>query len=81
MNPDLCAPAVSPGMLASLLADTDCQATGLVERGYDALTSPGAATAAMITSLMVIAVALYGYRLIAGIIILVLLFKGMVLPN
>ncbi len=66
MNPDLCSPPATAGLVASLLANTDCQASSLVERGYEALSSPGAATAAMLTSLMVIAVALYGYRLLLG---------------
>lgn len=66
MNPDLCAPAAGQGLVAELLANTDCQASSLVERGYSALTTPGAATAALLTSLMVIAVALYGYRLLLG---------------
>ena len=66
MNPDLCAPAGTPGLVADLLANTDCQASSLVERGYTALSTPGAATAAVLTSLMVIAVALYGYRLLLG---------------
>ena len=66
MNPDLCAPAGTPGLVANLLANTDCQASSLVERGYTALSTPGAATAAVLTSLMIIAVALYGYRLLLG---------------
>ena len=66
MNTDLCAPAGIPGLVADLLANTDCQASSLVQRGYTALSTPGAATAAMLTSLMVIAVALYGYRLLLG---------------
>ncbi|WP_309612370.1 type IV secretion system protein [Sphingomonas sp.] len=66
MNPDLCAAATTPGLVADLLANTDCQASSLVERGYTALSTPGAATAAVLTSLMVIAVALYGYRLLLG---------------
>jgi len=66
MNPDLCAPAGVPGLVSDLLANTDCQASSLVERGYSALSTPGAATAAVLTSLMVIAVALYGYRLLLG---------------
>lgn len=65
MNPDVCGPPTT-GLVATLLANTDCQASSLVERGYAALSSPGAATAAMLTSLMVIAVALYGYRLLLG---------------
>lgn len=66
MNPDLCVPPPVPGLVASLLATTDCQASTLVERGYAALTQPGAAAAALVTSLMTIAVALYGYRLLLG---------------
>ena len=66
MNPDLCAPAGTPGLVADLLANTDCQASSLVERGYSALSTPGAATAAVLTSLMIIAVAFYGYRLLLG---------------
>lgn len=66
MNPDLCSPPPTTGLVASLLATTDCQSSGLVEHGYDALSSPGAATATMLTSLMVVAVALYGYRLLLG---------------
>lgn len=66
MNTDLCAPASGPGLVADLLANTDCQASSLVERGYSALSTPGAATAAVLTSLMVIAVAFYGYRLLLG---------------
>lgn len=66
MNPDLCGPPPTTGLVATLLATTDCQASSLVERGYAALSSPGAATATMLTSLMVIAVALYGYRLLLG---------------
>lgn len=66
MNLDLCAPPAGPGLVADLLANTDCQASSLVERGYSALSTPGAATAALITSLMVVAVAFYGYRLLLG---------------
>lgn len=66
MNSDLCGPLPTTGLVATLLANTDCQASSLVERGYAALSSPEAATAAMLTSLMVIAIALYGYRLLLG---------------
>ena len=66
MNPDLCTAAANPGLIADLLATTDCQAAGLIERGYIALSTPGAATAALLTSLMVIAIAFYGYRLLLG---------------
>ena len=66
MNPQLCAPPTQPGLAARLLADTDCQAFGLVERGYAALSSPDSSTSAALTGLMVIAVALFGYRLLLG---------------
>ena len=63
---DACAVPERPGLITGLLADTDCQAFGLVERGYAALSAPGSATATTITSLMVIAVAFFGYQLMLG---------------
>ena len=54
------------GLVTGLLADTDCQAFGLVERGYAALSAPGSEASTMITALMVIAVALFGYQLMLG---------------
>jgi len=49
-----------------LLADTDCQAFGLIERGYAALAQPGGTISLALTGLLVIAVALFGYRLLLG---------------
>lgn len=49
-----------------LLADTDCQTMGLVERGYAALSQPGGSVSIALTGLMAIAVAFYGYRLLLG---------------
>lgn len=49
-----------------LLADTDCQAFGLIERGYAALAQPGGTVSTALTGLLVIAVALFGYRLLLG---------------
>ena len=66
MSADACAIPDHPGLVTGLLADTDCQAFGLVERGYAALSAPGSATATTITSLMVIAVAFFGYQLMLG---------------
>ena len=66
MSTDACALPEHPGLVTGLLADTDCQAFGLVERGYAALSAPGSATATTITSLMVIAVAFFGYQLMLG---------------
>ena len=61
-----CTAPENPGLITGLLADTDCQAFGLVERGYAALSAPGSATGTTITSLMVIAVAFFGYQLMLG---------------
>ena len=61
-----CAPAVSDKFAERLLADTDCQAFGMVERGYAALAQQGGAVSAGLTGLMVIAVAFFGYRLLLG---------------
>ncbi len=66
MNADICAPPSAPGLAARLLADTDCQAFGLVERGYAALADPTGPVSAALTAMMVIAVALFGYRLLLG---------------
>ena len=61
-----CTAATSDRFAAQLLADTDCQGFGLVERGYAALAQPGGSVAAALTGLLVIAVAIYGYRLLLG---------------
>ncbi|WP_411289956.1 type IV secretion system protein [Sphingorhabdus sp.] len=66
MNPGFCAAPEGPGLAARLLADTDCQSFGLVERGYAALSQPGGPVAATLTGLLVLAVAFFGYRLILG---------------
>lgn len=63
---NFCLPPSQPGMAAGLLADTDCQAYNLVERGYAALSQPGGSVSAALTGLLVIAVALFGYRLLLG---------------
>lgn len=49
-----------------LLAETDCQAFGLIERGYAALAQPGGTISIALTGLLVIAVAFFGYRLLLG---------------
>ncbi|GGE02927.1 hypothetical protein GCM10011529_06720 [Polymorphobacter glacialis] len=66
MNPLFCTPPAVPGLAARLLADTDCQAFGLVERGYAALAAPGGPASAALSGLLVIAVAIFGYRLLLG---------------
>ena len=66
MTPGSCPPPDAPGLVAGLLADTDCQAFGLIERGYAALASPQSATGTTLTTLMVIAVAFFGYQLMFG---------------
>ena len=66
MIADFCAAPNGPGLAARLLADTDCQSFGLVERGYTALSQPGGPVAATLTGLLVLAVAFFGYRLLLG---------------
>jgi type IV secretion system protein VirB6 len=61
-----CAPPADGRFASRLLADTDCQAYGLIERGYAALAQPGGSVSAALTGLMVIAVAFFGYRLLLG---------------
>ena len=66
MMQSFCAPAATDKFAARLLADTDCQAFGMVERGYAALSQPGGTVSTALTGLMVIAVAFFGYRLLLG---------------
>ena len=66
MMQTFCAPSATDKFAARLLADTDCQAAGLVERGYAALSAPGGTVSIALTGLMIIAVALFGYRLLLG---------------
>lgn len=61
-----CTPSATDKFAARLLADTDCQAFGMVERGYAALSQPGGTVSTALTGLMVIAVAFFGYRLLLG---------------
>lgn len=61
-----CTTEPSSGFAAQLLADTDCQAFGMIERGYAALSQPGGTVSTALTGLLVIAVALFGYRLLLG---------------
>lgn len=68
-----CAPSTADRFAARLLRDADCQAFGLVERGYAALAQPGGVVSTALTGLLVIAVALFGYRLLLG--------RGMLLSN
>ena len=63
---NFCAAPASDRFAARLLADTDCQAFGLIERGYAALAAPGSTVSAALTGLLVIAVAFFGYRLLLG---------------
>lgn len=66
MIPLVCTPPAVDRFASRLLADTDCQAMGMVERGYAALAQPGGTVSLALTGLMVIAVAFFGYRLLLG---------------
>lgn len=66
MTSSYCTPAAADSFTARLLADTDCQAFGMVERGYAVLSQPGSTVSAALTGLLVIAVAFFGYRLLLG---------------
>lgn len=61
-----CAPSAADRFVTRLLADADCQAFGLVERGYAALAQPGGTLSTALTGMLVIAVAFFGYRLLLG---------------
>jgi type IV secretion system protein VirB6 len=61
-----CALPQNAGLAGQLLTDADCYAFGLVERGYEALATPGGPVAAGLNGLLVLAVAFFGYRLLLG---------------
>jgi type IV secretion system protein VirB6 len=66
MMQSFCAPSAADRFVSRLLADADCQAFGLVERGYAALAQPGGTLSTALTGMLVIAVAFFGYRLLLG---------------
>lgn len=66
MTPALCTVDSTQRFATSLLADTDCQAMTMVERGYAALSQPGGTVSVALTGLMILAVAFFGYRLLFG---------------
>ncbi|MBV9528436.1 type IV secretion system protein [Sphingomonas sp.] len=66
MTAPFCTPPATDAFAARLLSDTDCQAFGLVERGYAALAQPGGTISTALTGLLIIAVAFFGYRLLLG---------------
>ncbi len=61
-------PSISPGgaFLSGVLSYVDCQAQAIGQGGYQALTAPGSTVAVLLTGLLTIFVALFGYRMILG---------------
>lgn len=61
-------PALSTGevFLSTLLRHIDCQAQTIGATGYQALAHPGSPLAAVLTGLLTIFVALFGFRMILG---------------
>jgi type IV secretion system protein VirB6 len=65
--PEACpAPGPDDPLVSSLLTVVDCNVQALVYGGYSALFQPNSPFAAVLTSLMVILVALVGYQLLLG---------------
>jgi type IV secretion system protein VirB6 len=60
-------PAISDtAFLSSLLVHLDCQALAIGAGGYQALSAPGSGMAMMLTGVLTIFVALFGYRMLLG---------------
>jgi type IV secretion system protein VirB6 len=61
-------PSIAPGgaFLTGVLTYVDCQAQAIGQGGYQALTAPGSTVAVLLTGLLTIFVALFGYRMIFG---------------
>ena len=63
----VCAPtAPDAGFLRAMVDFIDCQAATLGANGYQALASPGSSLSLLLTGLLVLVVALFGYRLLFG---------------
>jgi type IV secretion system protein VirB6 len=54
------------GFVSGVLNFTDCQAQNIGSGGYQALASPGSTLSLVLTGLLTIFVALYGYRMLFG---------------
>lgn len=52
--------------ISGVLAHIDCQAQAIGQGGYQALAAPGSAISIMLTGLLTIFVALFGYRMLLG---------------
>jgi type IV secretion system protein VirB6 len=60
-------PAIADGaFLPSVLAYVDCQAQNIGAEGYRALSTPGSPLSLMLTGLLTLFVALFGYRMLLG---------------
>ena len=61
-------PALETGgrFLSGLFLHIDCQARNIGSFGYGALAEPGSTASVVLTALLTIFVALYGYRLLLG---------------
>lgn len=53
-------------LVSSLLQVVDCNVRGLVETGYGALFAPGGGFGALLTALLTLFVAVFGYQLLLG---------------
>ena len=56
----------SGGLVRDVLNFIDCQTLTLGANGYQAMASPGSATSQMLTGLLTLFVALFGYRMLFG---------------
>ncbi len=76
---DSCAPIPGTASLArDLLATTDCMIASRMESAYAALLAPGGVFSSVVTTVLVIYVALLGYRLMLGLSALTL---GEIIPH
>ncbi|MFC3580826.1 type IV secretion system protein [Sphingomonas hylomeconis] len=61
-------PSIAPGgdFLSGVLAYVDCQAQAIGEGGYRALATPGSGVGLVLTAMLTIFVAMFGYRMLLG---------------
>lgn len=62
----LACPTPGGAVVSSLIGSVDCKVHGLAQAGYATLAAPGSPVAGLLTALLTLYVAFFGYRLILG---------------
>jgi type IV secretion system protein VirB6 len=66
MIPAACGPAPGEGFVSGVLNYVDCQAQAIGLGGYQALAAPGSTFSLLLTAMLTLFIALFGYRMLFG---------------